>query len=103
MLITDLSTIKTLQIVERVKLQALVEELGLGTSGLVQPGTEPRLGKMLGARWLVGGDIAGKQQTQIKVDADLLEVATSTVTGRPSAEGMLAELFRSRRIFFSIL
>ena len=37
MLMTDFSKIKGFQVVERVRLQALVEELGLRTSGLVAP------------------------------------------------------------------
>jgi curli biogenesis system outer membrane secretion channel CsgG len=57
MLITDLSEVKGLQIVERIKLQALVEEMGLGASGLVEANTAPRVGKLLGAQWLIGGDI----------------------------------------------
>lgn len=43
MLITDLFTVKGLQVVERVKLQALVEEMGFGTSGLVEAGNAPRV------------------------------------------------------------
>ena len=39
MLVTDLSSVAGLEVVERVRLQALVEELGLGRSGLVEAGT----------------------------------------------------------------
>jgi TolB-like protein len=59
MLMTDLSTIKGLTLVERVKLQALVEEMGLGASGLVDPGSAPRVGRLLGARFLVSGNLSG--------------------------------------------
>jgi TolB-like protein len=94
MLITDLSTVKGVQVVERIKLQALAEELGLGASGLVEPGSEPRVGKLLRAQWLVGGDITGTQQTPVRVQSRLLETATSAITGQPASEGMLTELFR---------
>ena len=58
MLITDLSKVKSLTVVERVRLQALAEELKLGVSGLVTENTAPRVGKLLGAHWLVGGNFA---------------------------------------------
>lgn len=94
MLITDLSTVKSVQVVERIKLQALAEELGLGASGLIEPGTEPRVGKLLSAQWLAGGEISGTQQSLLRVQSRLLETATSTIIGQPASEGMLAELFR---------
>lgn len=93
MLITDLSTVKDLQVVERVRLQALVEELGLGSSGIVEQGTAPRVGKLLGARWLVGGDINGGER-KLRVQSDILEVPADRVLGRPAAEGQMEELFR---------
>ena len=63
MLITDLSKIKGIKVLERVKMQALVEELGLGISGLVEAKTFPRVGRLLGAQHLVGGDIVkGKME-----------------------------------------
>jgi TolB-like protein len=94
MLITDLSTVKGVQVVERIKLQALAEELGLGASGLVEPGSEPRVGKLLRAQWLVGGDITGTQQAPLRVQSRLLETTTSAVIGQPASEGILQELFR---------
>lgn len=103
MLITDLSTVKDLQVVERIRLQALTEELGLGVSGIVEPGTSPRVGKLLGARWLVGGDINGAQQ-KLAVQSEILEVPADQVLGRPSHEGLLEEFFRLEKdLLFDIL
>jgi TolB-like protein len=103
MLTTDLSTVQDLQVVERVRLQALVEELGLGSSGIVEQGTAPRVGKLLGARWLVGGDINGGQQN-LRVQSDILEVPADRVLGRPVSEGQLEELFRVEKdLLFEIL
>jgi len=103
MLITDLSTVKDLQVVERVRLQALAEELGLGSSGIVEPDTGPRVGRLLGARWLVGGDIHGALQ-KLNVQSDILEVPADHVLGRPVSEGQLEELFRVEKdLLFEIL
>ena len=48
MLLTDLSQVPGLQLVERIRMQALVEELKLGSSGLVERKSAPRVGKLVG-------------------------------------------------------
>ena len=74
MLMTDFSKIKGFQVVERARFQALVEELGLGTSGLVAPETAPRVGRLLGVQWLVGGVVSKGQASQIKIHSLPLDV-----------------------------
>jgi tetratricopeptide (TPR) repeat protein len=57
MLITDLSQIESLQVVERLRMQFLLDEMGLGQTGLVDKETAPRAGKLLGAESLVVGTL----------------------------------------------
>lgn len=97
MLITDLSKVKSLTVVERVRLQALVEEMKLGVSGLVEESTAPRVGKMLGARWLVGGNLLGGQPSPLQIKSNVLDVPSTQITGQPSAEGVLEELLRMEK------
>lgn len=94
MLTTDLSQVPEVQVVERIRIQAVMEELGLGASGLVEPGSEPRLGKLLQARFLVGGDVTGTGESPLRARSRLLETPTSAVIGEPASEGSLTELFR---------
>ncbi len=94
MLVTDLAQVPDIQVVERVKLQALAEELGLGTSGLVEPGTAPRVGKLLRARWIVGGDLAKGGTVPLDVRENVVEVPTTETLGRPAAQGDLDGIFR---------
>ncbi len=105
MLITDLSKIKGINVLERVKMQALVEELGLGVSGLVKAKTFPRVGRLLGAQHLVGGDIVKGKIEDFQLKSDLLEVPTERVFGRAMAEGrLLSELFRMEKdLVFDII
>jgi TolB-like protein len=104
MLITDLSIVKNLQVVERARLQALLEEIGLGASGLTGPDTAPRIGKLLGARRLVGGDIEGAEQERLRVQSSLLDVQTTALIGQPASEGDLDELFRIEKdLLFGIV
>src|SRR4030066_484634 len=55
MLITDLSGVKDLQLLERGRLQALIEEMGLAGSVVVEVGSAPRLGQFAGAPGLGSG------------------------------------------------
>ena len=105
MLMTDLSKVEGIQIVERVKLQALVEELDLGVSGLVESETASRVGRLLGAEHLVGGDIITSKIDQFKLKSSLLKVSTEEVFGEPIVEGeLLAELFRmEKELLFEIV
>jgi TolB-like protein len=106
MLITDLSRVKEIQLVERVKIQALLEELNLEVSGLVEPGTSSRMGKLLGVEHLIGGDIlTGKTEELFQLKSNLLKVQTEKVFGRPWTEGeLLAELLRMEKdLLFEII
>lgn len=57
MIITDLSQIESLQVVERIRMQFLLAEMGLGQTGLVNKETAPGVGKLLGAESLVVGTL----------------------------------------------
>lgn len=104
MLITDLSTVEGLQVVERVRLQAVTEEMGLGVSGLVNSDTAPRVGRLLGARWLVGGDILGKAQASIHIDSSILDVPDPRILGQLTAGGILEEFFKIEKdLLFKII
>jgi TolB-like protein len=97
MLMTDLSKIDTVSVVERVRLQALVEELKLGVSGLVDESTAPRVGNLLGATWLVGGSLLTGQSNPLRIKGNVLQVPTISVVGQPSTEGSLNELLRMEK------
>ena len=93
MLITDLSQIKALRVVERARLQSLLDEMGLGMSGLVDEATAPRVGRLLGVEGLVNGaflDLAGKQ---LRVDAGLAQAQGEALTPE-SLNGPLEKFFR---------
>jgi TolB-like protein len=104
LLMTDLAQVEGIHVVERVRLQALVEELGLGASGIVEKGTAPRVGKLLGASHLVGGDLASGKPQELKVSSDLLQVKDQTSLGQPSADGQIEQVFdMEKKILFEIV
>ena len=55
MIISDLSEVPGLQLLERIRVQYLQDEMDLGESGIVAEGTAPRAGRLLGAEKLVVG------------------------------------------------
>lgn len=86
MLIADAASAPGLHVVERARLKEVLEEQKLGASGKVDPSSAARVGKLLGARWLVLGsyfDLAG----QLRVDARVVEVETGKILGAAAARG----------------
>jgi TolB-like protein len=104
MLITDLSTVRDLHVVERVKMQALMEEMGLGQSGLVASDETPKTGRLIGAKWIVGGDILSLAQVPLYIHSSLLDVPDEQVLGQPTAEGILDNFFEiEKTLLFNII
>ncbi len=105
MVITDLHKVKDIKIVERVKLQALVSELGLTASGLTDTSSSARMGKLLGAANLVGGDILGGKLKNFQVSSNLLSVKNKKIFGQPEVEGkLLEELFKmEKELVFEVI
>ncbi|MGC9325710.1 MAG: CsgG/HfaB family protein [Desulfomonilia bacterium] len=104
MLMTDLSKVDQIELVERVKLQALVDELDLGISGLVETKTAPRVGRLLQATYVVGGDLLKEATAELKIDSDMLKVPDESIIGQPSTEGMLEQIFAlEKQLLFQII
>jgi TolB-like protein len=78
MLVSDLAGVPEIDIVERVRLQDAIEELELNRTNKIDQGSANRIGKLLGARYLVLGgyfDIAGT----LRMDARVVEVETGKI------------------------
>lgn len=104
MLISDLAKVDKIQVVERIKIQALLEEMGLGASGLVDPATTPQLGKMLGAYYIASGDILAGKFTKIQLNSNILDVPFKIMSEQAPTVGEINELFRmEKEILFNIV
>ncbi|MBX7101666.1 MAG: hypothetical protein K1X89_28385 [Myxococcaceae bacterium] len=78
MLVTDLSAVESLQVVEREKLQSIIDELKLQRSKYFDPKTAQQLGKVAGAELAVTGAFA-ELEPSMRIDIRLIEVATGKV------------------------
>lgn len=104
MLITDLSKIDNLFVVERIRMQALLDEMDLGESGLVDKATAPKVGKLLKAYYVVNGDINEGAIQQLELGSYLLDVPFKNITNLPAAAGSLEDLFRMEKdLLFNIV
>jgi tetratricopeptide (TPR) repeat protein len=74
MLATDLSVTGRLQVLERVRVQALIDEMVLGVSGRVVEETAARTGRLLGSRNVVQGRFRVEGGERIGLDAAVVEV-----------------------------
>jgi TolB-like protein len=94
MVSTDLAQIDELQLVERVRVEALLDELRLAESEYVDPATAPRSGQLLGAGRLVGGTYSVLDAQDLRVETAFAEVQEAGASSNvESYSGALEELF----------
>src|SRR5437764_3115381 len=78
LMISDLAAGAAVRVVERDELQKLLDEQNLGAAGRVDPQTAAKIGKLVGARYVVTGvfiDFYG----DFRLDARLINVETSEI------------------------
>jgi len=80
--------------VERARLQQLMEEMGLGMSGLIREDTAPRLGKLLGAARVVHGAITGLEDRNLRIDVSLADLKKSDRIAPEAIQGTLLEFYQ---------
>ncbi len=105
MLITDLSKLDNFFVVERARMQALFDEMDIGESGLVDEATAPRVGKLLKAYYVIGGDIKkGSMQEQLALDSRVIDVPFENTFLLPPTLGSVDELIRMEKdLLFNII
>ncbi len=86
MLISDLSSQESIRIVERDRLEAILAELKLGQSAKIDPSSAAKVGKLLGARYMVLGGYFDLMSI-LRVDARVVEVETGKVVQSVGANG----------------
>lgn len=92
LLVTDLARSPKLVVVERERIQALLDEMKLQASDAADPATRVRTGKMLRAGRVVQGSIA-QQGEALRVDAGVIDVPTTRLTGTTNDQRALDQLF----------
>ena len=85
---TDLARSGQLTVVERARLQALLDEMQLQQSGATDAATNVRAGKIIQAGRIVSGQIMQNEQ-RLRVDAAIVNTTTSQAAGGAANENTL--------------
>jgi tetratricopeptide (TPR) repeat protein len=93
LLATDLALTDRLTVVERLRVQLLLDEIALGEAGATDPTAAARAGQMLGAGRIVQGRLDGEEESL------LLEAMVVPVGGEPSAIASLSDRDALQRLF----
>ena len=78
MITTDLAQVKSLHVLERVRVQYLLAEMQLGQTGIVEEKTAPRAGRLLGAENLIVGSL---EPGSLAARASVASTTTEDVIG----------------------
>jgi len=104
MMITDLSQVNQLKVLERVYLEKLIEEMQLGLTGLADETTVPRLGRLMGAKNLINGAYTIKADRYISITTNLIDAKAKSAIENKEMSGNLTELFDfEKQIVFSVI
>ncbi len=92
MMITDLVSWDGVQVVEREKLEAVRSEISLAQGKAFDASTAARVGKLLGAQYLVRGELALSGAT-LRLDAKLMKVERAELVVAATAQGPKDEIY----------
>ncbi|MBW7934876.1 MAG: hypothetical protein H3C62_14965, partial [Gemmatimonadaceae bacterium] len=94
LLISDLARSPELQLLERDRVQAMVDEIALSQSGRTDAATSVRAGKLVRAARVVQGAITQTGARNLTVNAAVMQVATSQQQGRDvTSSDVLDQIF----------
>jgi tetratricopeptide (TPR) repeat protein len=101
MIITDLAQIRSLTVLERMRIQYLMTEMQLGQTGIVEPETAPRAGRLLGAESLIVGSL---EPGSLEVKTSVASTTTEDVVGGFSVTAEQEEFFvLEKEIVFNVV
>lgn len=91
MMISELSCIESIKIVERQKLHMIFNEFKMSQSGLTQENSI-KAGKMLGADYLVFGSFIVAHGAEIRVDTRIVDVETGLTVKAEEVTGKIKKI-----------
>jgi len=101
--VTDLGRVSRLRLVERARVQVLLDELKLAESGRVDPATGARSGRLVGAGEVVEGQFTTGPD-QVRIDATVVRAADAGVAAAGSNTDRLRALFDvEKAVVFQLL
>jgi len=93
MLISDLSNLQMLRVVEREKLEEVMAELKLSSGREFDPATRQKLGKLLGAETILFGSYF-EMIGQFRMDARIVKTETGEILKSEGVSGITADFMK---------
>lgn len=93
-MITELSAIQNIKLVERQKISSIINEMQLSQSGLISEDSGIAVGKLLGAQFLVMGSYMVSFGEKIRVDMRIVEVETGLTIKAEQVTDKVKNLFQ---------
>jgi len=103
MLIHDLSQIPGLQVVERVNIMTLLQEMNLGTSGLVDQKTAPKLGKLLKSKHVTTGSLTDLDKENLQIFSVVVDAEQIGSIDSLGVKGALKEFYHLEKMIACII
>jgi TolB-like protein/cytochrome c-type biogenesis protein CcmH/NrfG len=102
LVVTDLAKSRQVRVLERERMQAILDEMRLSEEGRADPQAAVRGGRLLRAARVVQGALADRDG-QLRVDAAVVDVSTAGVAASAGDQAALDQLFDlEKRVVFSI-
>jgi TolB-like protein len=92
MMTTDLSSVDAIQLLERERLQDVIKEMDAQQTAYFDSSTAVRVGRMVGAQYIVTGAIAAVQP-QIRLDTRVVRVETGEIVKTAQVTGKEDQFF----------
>jgi len=92
MTLSELTANRGVRVVERTQLQAILQEQNLGHEGKVDPSTLSRIGRLIGARYLVTGTLISIS-SNLRIDTRIFDTETGEILKTQSVRGKMDNVF----------
>ncbi|MFQ5865025.1 MAG: CsgG/HfaB family protein [bacterium] len=104
MIIIDLGQVRELNLLERIRLQTLLQELELAQTEIVDKQSAPRVGKLLGAGRIIAGSFNVLKKSQLQVDVLSWDIINRNFPDAVSQIDALENLFKmEKELVFDVI
>jgi TolB-like protein len=97
LLTTDLARSANLEVVDRIRLEAVLQEVHLVDAGRIDTTSAPRLGRLVQARRLVLGAISQQPDGRLSLHTEIADVPSGALVPATAARLQLADILQAEK------
>ncbi len=104
LVVTDLAQVKSLRLVERDRMQALLDEMRLAANGSADPATGARSGRLVGAASVVQGQFSTDSGARFAIQAAVVRASDAQIAATGQGADRLTQLFDiEKQVVFQLI